>query len=106
MIQSFKDEFGVCKNKNWDTPALTGQILMKGEENELLEHEEHKSYRAGVGKLVYLSRWSRPDILNAVRELARYVSAPTKTYYKAMERCMEYCLATKDYRLELRPNIK
>ena len=56
---------------------------MKGEENEQLGHEEHKSYRAGVGKLVYLSRWSRTDILNAVRELARYVSAPTKTHYKA-----------------------
>ena len=106
LIQSFKDEFGVRKNKNWDTPVLTGQILIKGEESELLEHGEHKSYRTGVGKLVYLSRWSRPDILNTVRELARYVSAPTKTHYKAMERCMEYCLATKNYGLELRPNVK
>ena len=50
LIQSFKDEFGVRENKNWDTPVLTGQILMKGEESEQLEHEEHKSYRAGVGK--------------------------------------------------------
>ena len=80
--------------------------IIKREENEQLGLDEHKRYKGGVGKLVYLSRWSRSDILNAVRELARYVSVPTMTHYKAMIRCMEYCLTTKCSGLELRPNIK
>ena len=79
---------------------------MKEDGSGQLSLEEHKKYRAGVGKLVYLSRWSRPDILNAVRELSRYVSTPTKTHYKATIRCMEYCLTTRYTGLELRPKMK
>ena len=75
-------------------------------EYELLSQEEHKKYKAGIEKLVYLSHWSRPDILNAVCKLARHMSALTITHQKAMIRYVEYCLATKYSRLELRPKIE
>jgi hypothetical protein len=75
-------------------PAKPGQILMKGEEKDVLSASEQSKYRSGVGKLRYLATWSRPDILNAVREVSRYLQAPTLVHYDAMLRIMDYCLST------------
>jgi hypothetical protein len=63
-------EFGV-KMSGENLPAKPGQILMKGEEKDVLSASEQSKYRSGVGKLRYLATWSRPDILNAVREVSR-----------------------------------
>ena len=43
-------------------------------QGELLSKEEKKVYQSGVGKLLFLMRYSCPDILNAVRELSRWMS--------------------------------
>ena len=45
LIQSFQDEFGAHDDRNWETPTLTGQILVKGEENEQLSLNDHKNTR-------------------------------------------------------------
>jgi hypothetical protein len=44
------------------------------ESGEKLDSAEHGLYQTIVGSLLYLSCWSRPDILSAVSELSRYVS--------------------------------
>jgi hypothetical protein len=76
------------------------------ETGELLNKEKAAKYCKGVVKLIYLSCWTRPDILNAVRELARHCKEPSKVHYKAMLKCMEYCAATANNRLKLQPDQK
>ena len=44
--------------------------------------EEHETYRSGVGKLLYLTMHSRPDICNPVRELSKTMDAPAPVHLK------------------------
>ena len=104
MIQSFVDEFDLPKEANPKTPAAPGTILEKGEESEMLSHEDQQTYRSGVGKMLHMMRWSRPDILNAVRDLSRFMSAATAANLKAMKRVMQYVVATPDRGLTLQPD--
>jgi hypothetical protein len=102
LLQSFVDEFGV-KGSGEQLPAKPGQVLSKGEEKDLLSENMQKKYRSEVGKLQYLSTWSRPDILNAVREVSRYLQAPTQVHYDAMLRIMDYCISTADWGRKISP---
>jgi hypothetical protein len=62
-------------------------------------------FRKGVGKLLHMMRWSRPDTLNAVRELSRNMTHATTTHImKALYRVMKYCVITKDRGLVLKPD--
>ena len=47
--------------------------------------------------------WSRPDILNSVRDLSRFLSGARPAHLKAMYRVMEYCLCTAEKGLYLEP---
>jgi hypothetical protein len=67
QLQSFVDEYELPDEKDKPTiPAEAGQVFSKPAEDEELPQGEQKVYRSGVGKLLHVMRWSRPDILNAV----------------------------------------
>jgi hypothetical protein len=51
-------------------------------------------------------RWSRPDILNAVRELSRFMQRANPAHVKAMYHVMTYCVATPERGLLIKPNRK
>jgi hypothetical protein len=106
LIQSFVDEFGIKSNCNERLPAKPGQVLASVDTGKLLNKEMAANYRKGVGKLIYLSRWTRPDILNAVRELSRHCKSPSEIHYEAMIKCMSYCVATGNKGLKLHPKQK
>ena len=42
LIQSFQDECGAQNDRNWETPALTGQILMREDDSGQLSLDDHK----------------------------------------------------------------
>ena len=69
LVQSLQDEFDIPEKTPYALPAPNGKELIS--EDELLNEDEKKIYRSGVGKLLFLMRYSRPDILNAVRELSK-----------------------------------
>ena len=105
LIQSFKDEFELPESMaKASTPAVAGQVLFKGE--DLVDPEEQTKYRSGVGKMMHLMRWSKPEILNSVRELSRFFSGATKAHVKAMYHAMCYCVRTSARGRVLRPNRK
>jgi hypothetical protein len=106
LLQSYKDEFNLPDEKEPKTPAETGQILMPCNENDGVSPAEQGRYRSGTGKLLHMMRWSRPDILNAVRELSKNMKAASEVHMKAMQRTMRYCLATPERGLLLKPNGK
>lgn len=71
---------------------------------------EHKQsvYRSGVGKLLYLTKLSRPDLCSAIQELATYMDGATKEEWKALHRALGYAhtTRTKVLKLELKKNFE
>ena len=102
LIQSFEDEFDLPKEK-FETPAAPGSILVEEGEDKYVSKEEMQIYRRGVGKLLFLTRWSRPDIYNAVRECSRFGGRTTEQHMKQMKRTMKFCVCTKDRGLTFSP---
>jgi hypothetical protein len=106
MLQSFEDEFDMPKNGGGTVlPATAGEVLAK-EEDDMCTPDEHSKYRTGVGKMLHMMKWSRPEILNRVRELSRYVQYPSRNHLKAMYKVMRYCLGTKKRGLTFKPSRK
>jgi len=92
LVQSLTDEFkDIPQRKSPLVPAKPGDILTKCEDSERLTPEMHTRYRTAVGKLLYLVKHSRPDIANAVRELARHCHCPTQPHWDAMCYCIFMC---------------
>jgi hypothetical protein len=106
MIQSFNDEFELPVSRPPNTPATPGDHLVKGDDGTNIGVELQFKYRSGVGKLLHMMRWSRPEILNAVRDLSKYMSGATLAHMKALIRVMHYCHDTPERGLLLQPKRK
>ena len=102
LLQSFDDEFDLPKRK-FNTPAVAGTVLIPGNAEEVLTGAEATKYRSGVGKLMHMMQYSRPEIYNAVRDLARHMTKPTRMHFEAMLRVMKYCFDTPNRGLTLKP---
>ena len=89
LLQSYGDKFKILDKKP-TTPAEDGTTLVHGAEGSKVGGKRHTYYQSGVGKLLHMSRWSRPEVQNAVRELSRHSSMPTEAHIKAMHQNMEY----------------
>jgi hypothetical protein len=110
LHQSFADEFDLPQEKAPNTPARGGQILLPCDEKDGLELEEQAKHRTGVGKLLYMMQWSRPEILNLVRKLSKCMKTASEAHMKAMHRvmahCVAHCVATPECGLLLKPARK
>ena len=51
-------------------------------------------------------KWSRPGVLNSVRELSRFMTGATAYHLKVMYCMMQYCLAMKQKGLTLKSDCK
>jgi hypothetical protein len=103
LLQSLNDEF-VLKKVKVKLPVTAGSILSyKGVGVKYLSPEKQRDFWSGMGKLLHLSKWSRPDIKNSVRELSRGMTQATE---EAMQRVMAYCMATPSRGLLLAPEVQ
>jgi hypothetical protein len=85
LLQSFEDEFYLPIEKNKpNIPAEAGQVMARAEDGEKITQEVQSTYMSGVGKLLHMMRWSRPEVLNAVRELSKHMTSATLSHLKAM----------------------
>ena len=105
MLQSFDDEFETTDKKP-NTPAEAGTVLVKCNDGATVGKQRHTYFQKGVGKLLHMTRWSRPEVQNAVRELSRFGSAPSEAHIKAMHRAMENCKGTPNRGWNLEPERK
>jgi len=58
---------------------------------------------SSVGMLLYPVKYSRPDIVNAVRELTKCMDGATMAAYKEMLRLIKFVLSTKTWGLKIMP---
>ena len=103
-LQSFEDEFNLPKGKAPTLPASPGESLTKGEPSEQLPAFLQTTCRSGVGKLLHLAKWSRPEIKNRVRELSRYMCGAAMHHLNSMLKTMKHCVATPKRGLLLKPS--
>jgi hypothetical protein len=71
----------------------------------LIEPKLQKRYCSGVGMLNYLTKYSRPDISNVVREFSRCMYSATMGSYHEMLRVVKFVLDKKTFCLKIRPKI-
>ena len=74
-----------------------GEIILRPDEGEpTLGRDDQTTYRRGVGLLLYLIKFSRPDISNTVRELSKVMDGATLGNMKSMLRTIKYVLDTRN----------
>ena len=110
IIKSLEQKFGERAMKERlsltpGTPRFTARRVENLEDK--VNPQDHEIYRSGVGTLLYLTKHSRPDICNPVRELSKTMDAPAPAHLKEMYKLIRHVLATKGYGLkfELRKDI-
>ena len=111
IIKSLEQKFGKRAIKKRlsltpGAPRFTARRLENPEDK--VSPKEHETYRSGVGTLLYLTKHSRPDICNLVKELSKTMDAPTPVHLKEMYKLIRFVLSTKDsgLKFELMKNIK
>jgi hypothetical protein len=72
MIQSFKGGLELPEGKSSNTPAIPGSVVSEGKIKNQVDDKTWSTYPSGVRKLLHMMRWTRPEIMNAVRELSRF----------------------------------
>ena len=80
-------------------------MVRNTDETLALSKEDQKLYRSGVGMLLYLVKYTRPDIANPVRELSKMLDGSTEASFKEMLRVIKYVLDTKNMGLRVEPTI-
>ena len=80
--------------KNYDQLAGTGDRVVCSKE-DLISKEKQTKYRSGLWMLLFLVKYSRPDLANAVRELSKVNDRATENHVKMLLRVMKYVLTSK-----------
>src|SRR5690606_26155273 len=100
QVQFIKDllrEFGMENAKSVSTPAVPNSKLLPRQVSEAATNV--KLYQRAVGKLLYLSNCTRPDIAHAVGELGRFMNNPSAEHWIAFKRVLRYLKGTSHYSL-------
>ena len=97
--RTFSDELKNVKRS--ELPANPGEgIVAEKDESACMKESEQTKYRSGVGMLLFLVKYSRPDISNAVRELSKGNKNPNPAQYKKLLKTIKYVVDTKERALK------
>ena len=75
------------------------------EDEDKVTEKEQALDRSGVGTLFYLTKHSRPDIANAVRELPKSMDGVSKLQLRELKRVAKFVFNTKDLGLCIVPTM-
>ena len=103
LEKKFKDVIKTVRN--YDTPSTPGSNLIRPKDDDSkINVESQAMYCSGIGMLLYLTKHTRPDIANAVREHSRMMDGATEEHYNSLLRIIKYVIDTKNYTLKLKIN--
>ena len=106
LIKKIENTFGnmIKGLPKYKTPGTPGLGIFKPiSEGSVIAPKDQTIYRSGVGMLLYLVKYSQPDIANAVRELAKGMQEPTPGAFKELKRVLKFVVDTKYEGLKLEP---
>ena len=104
-IKSLEKQFGerVAKKKMTVTRGTPGFIGGKVDDISKVDEKTQSMYRSGVGTLLYLTKHSRPDITNPVRELSKSMDGASMAQVTEMYRVINFVLETKTLGIRMMP---
>ena len=88
------------------TPGTPGFIGGKVDDISKVDEKTQSMYRSGVGTLLYLTEYSRPDITNPARELSKSIDGASMANVTEMYRVINFVLETKTLGLRMVPIFK
>ena len=94
-IEKLLDQFNMKDANPVKTPVDPAIKLTVS--NDDCENFRKDIYQSAVGKLLYLSTRTRPDITFAVCNVARYCSKPNQQHWNAVKRILRYLRGTFDF---------
>jgi Reverse transcriptase (RNA-dependent DNA polymerase) len=106
LIKNLEVKFGdeIVNLSNYGTPGTPCFKIVRPSENvDKIDPDLQARYRSGVGMLLFLIKYLRPDLANIVRELSKCMDAASHAAYKEMLRVMKFVVDTKQYCLKMRP---
>ena len=106
MVKKIRKTFGeeVKGLQKYRTPGTPGQGLVRvTDDADKVSVELQSRYRTGCGMLLYMIKHSRPDMVNAVRELTKCLDGCSQASYKEMLRVIKYLLDTPEKGLKIFP---
>lgn len=100
FISDLLEKYNMQHCKTTRTPLQQSQELVCDRENhDECELVNEKEYRALIGKLLYISGSTRPDIAFSISSLSRFNNKPHKIHQKAAINILRYLKGTINYEI-------
>jgi hypothetical protein len=80
---------------------LLFKIMRLMEETEKIDGSQQSKFRTGVGMLLHLIKYSRPDLTNVIREFSKCMDGTKLAAHQEMFRVMKFVLDRKGLLLEV-----
>ncbi|KAG6506237.1 hypothetical protein ZIOFF_031559 [Zingiber officinale] len=94
-VEDLLKKFQMLSCKPVPTPMALNEKLQQEDDSEMADE---KLYRSLVGSLIYLTN-TRPDIVQPVSVLSRFMSKPSKVHYAAAKRVLRFLQGTMKHGL-------
>ena len=106
MEKAFELDLGKGDRK-YETPGAPGVGITKLAEGETkLGQETQTKYRSGVGIILFLVKYSRPDIANSVRNLRKVNDGAGERHYIELIGCLKYVFGMREKALVFLPVMR
>ena len=108
IVKSLEKQFGEkdAKKKMTISPGTPGFFGGKVDDISKVDEKTQSMCRTGVGALLYLTKHSRPDITNPVRELSKSMDGASMAHVTEMYSMINFVLETKTLGLRRVPIVK
>jgi hypothetical protein len=109
LINNSEAKFGdeVKSKRVYKTPGtLRFKIVHLDNDDDIIQSNLQSRYRCGVGMMLYLIKYSQPDLCKVVRELSNCINKATMGTYLETLRVVKYVIDTKTFCLKIRPENK
>ena len=100
LINSLIEKFGeeVSNLSMYGTPGTPRFKIVRPDDEDKIDSVMQSKYRSGVGMLLYLIKYSRPDLANVIRELSKCMDdGASLAAYREVQRVIKFVLDTKLY---------
>ncbi|CAM9687582.1 unnamed protein product, partial [Discosporangium mesarthrocarpum] len=91
--ESILERFGMAE---CNLTHLMGKIIPPDDQKPPLDSDHRRRYQAITGAFIYLQTSTRSDLSSSVLQLSRQMKAPTKGYFGAVKRTLQYLKGTTD----------
>jgi hypothetical protein len=98
IIQLIQDYPQILNLKPQSVPVLPSFLNGLDDKNKsaLIPKDLKKAYHSIVGRLMYVSLMTRPDVTYAIGYLSRYVAEPTIVQWKILQQLLGYLVKTTE----------